>query len=195
MNSVNKHSKPHCSQLQFKCSLGKLWACLETRVVTQENRLGFCHPGTNLGSLGIKSKRTMYSHQHNLYGYLSMVWFGSRHKLELKVEIDDSELSWNCRRENRAVNWEEDMSEDKKESWKSQMLRPTSHPSAPGAPIKLLCCGQQRAPLIHPEVHSTLEKTAVWNKFESDIWAGEGHRIIGITFIVSCSQMRRLTRF
>lgn len=89
-----------------------------------------------------------------------MVWFRSRHKLELKVEIDDSEFSWNCRRENGAVNWEENMSEDERERWKSQMLRPTSYPSAPGAPIKFPCCGQQRALLIHLDVNSTLEATA-----------------------------------
>lgn len=51
------------------------------------------------------------------------------------------------------------MSEDERERWKGQMLRPTSHQSAPGAPIKLLCCGQQRALLIHLEVKSTLEDT------------------------------------
>ena len=69
--------------------------------------------------------------QHNLYGYLSMAWFRSRHKLELKVEIDDSELSWNCSRENGGVNWEENMSEDEKERCRSQMPRPTSHPVCP----------------------------------------------------------------
>ena len=81
--------------------------------------------------LGVKSKRTIYSHLHNLYGYLSMAWFRSRHKLELKVEIDDSELSWNCSRENGGVNWEENMSEDEKERCRSQMPRPTSHPVCP----------------------------------------------------------------
>jgi len=60
-----------------------------------------------------------------------MAWFRSRHKLELKVEIDDSELSWNCRRENGGVNWEENMSEDEKERRRSQMPRPTSHPVCP----------------------------------------------------------------
>lgn len=52
------------------------------------------------------------------------------------------------------------MSEDERETSKSQVLRPTSHPSAPGAPIKLPCCGQQRALLIHSEVNSTFEETA-----------------------------------
>lgn len=36
---------------------------------------------------------------------------------------------------------------------------PPPTPSAPGAPIKLSHCGQQRALLIHSEVQSTCEET------------------------------------
>ncbi len=38
-----------------------------------------------------------------------MVWVGSRHSLELKVETDDSELSKKCRRENGTVQWNRDV--------------------------------------------------------------------------------------
>lgn len=50
------------------------------------------------------------------------------------------------------------MSEDERETRKRQV--PRSHPSAPGALVKLPFCGQQRALLIHSEVNSTLEETA-----------------------------------
>ena len=52
------------------------------------------------------------------------------------------------------------MSGDERETRKRQVLRPRSHPSAPGALVKLPCCGQQRALLIHSEMNSTLEETA-----------------------------------
>lgn len=89
----NQYSEPCCTLLQFSKPLSQFWTRLESHIVTQENRLGFCHPGISLSLLLIQSKRTAYSHLHNLYGYLSPVWFRSRRKLELKVEIDDSELS------------------------------------------------------------------------------------------------------
>lgn len=41
------------------------------------------------------------------------------------------------------------VSEDKRERRKSQMLRPTFYLAAPGASVKLSCYGQQRALLIH----------------------------------------------
>lgn len=62
---------------------------------------------------------------------------------------------------NGAENWEENVRKDEMERRKSQVLRPTPHQAVPGAPIKLLSCGQQRALSIHSEVSSTLEETGL----------------------------------
>lgn len=75
-SELHQHGEPHCTLFQFWKPLSQLWAWLESHVVTQENRLGFCHPGTNLSLLLIQSESC--THPLSCTTFLGIyLWFGS----------------------------------------------------------------------------------------------------------------------
>lgn len=102
----------------------------------------------------------MYFHLHDLYSYLSRAWYRSRHKLELKVETDDSEHSKKC---SVVVGRRKKLETESKMCLRMRVrdnVQTHIPPSSPEVPIKLTSDGQQRALLTHSEVNSALEKNS-----------------------------------